>query len=186
MYDVYPLISSRKTSTSSNFISPSYSKTNKNCQVDTDIDILTELDEDEKKAIMNEPNRLWETSFEGLVKSVSIGSTETVVDEYVKCVIKSVANALKLRIRLEQQSYINANKADHWVVAVEQDSVRGRLVGCNEDKLPKGNFGAPYVLDNNAFCVQIHSQMMEVYNYYGTTPVFEILILGVWNWKYWP
>lgn len=130
---------------------------------------------------MNEPNRLWETSFEGLVKSVTIGSTETVVDAYVKCVIKSVANAIRLRIRLEQQSYINANKADHCVVAVEQESVRGRLVGC----ILKQNFGAPYVLDYNAFCVRIHSQMMEVFNYYGTTPVLEILILGIWNWKHW-
>jgi hypothetical protein len=186
MYDVYPLISSRTTSTSSNFISPSYSNTNKICQLDTATVILTDLDEDEKKAIMNEPNQLWKSSFKGLKKAVSVGSTETVVDDYVKCVIESVANALKLDIRLEQQSYINANKADHWVVAADQDSVRGRLVGCNEDKLPKQNFGTPYVLENNAFCVQIHSQMMEVFNYYGTTPVFEILILGVWNWKYWP
>ena len=77
MYDVFPLISARTTSTPSNFISPSYSKTKKKCQTV----ILTELDNEEKKAIMNEPNRLWVTSFEGLVKSVSSGSTETVVDE---------------------------------------------------------------------------------------------------------
>ena len=180
MYDVYPLISF------SNFISPSYSKTNRICQLDTDTVILTELDEGEKKAILNEPNQLWKSSFNGLRKSVSIGSNETVVDNYVRFVIESVANALKLNIRPEHHSYINANKADHWVVAFDKDSARGHLVVCNEDILPKQNFGTPYVLDSNAFSLQIHSQMMEVYNYCGTTPVFEILIIGVWNWKYRP
>jgi hypothetical protein len=109
---------------------------------------------------MSEPYRLWEISFKGLVKSVSTGFTEMVVDEYVKYVIKTVANALKLDISLEEQPYINSNKTDHCVVAVEQESARGRLIGCNVNKLPYQNFGAPYVTDNSSFLVQTHSQMM--------------------------
>ena len=114
------------------FAGPFYFKTTEMCELMMDESILVELTQEEKVAIMNEPNQLWDIAFYGLRKAVKIGSTEAVADEYVNRVIDSIANALKLKIRLEQQSFINHKRADHWVIAFADDSTRGRIVGCTE------------------------------------------------------
>ena len=77
-------------------------------------------------------------------------------------------------MRLEQQSYITSNKSDHWIIAFEENEKLGRIVGCNENKLPRNIYGEPYVTRENGFLVQIFNQMTEVFNYYGTYPVFGI------------
>ena len=124
---------------------------------------------------MNETNLLWEYGIDNaVIPSVSIGSTETVVDDYVRNVVKSVAKALRLNLRLEQQSYITSNKSDHWIIAFEENEKLGRIVGCNENKLPRTKYGEPYVTHENGFQVQIFNQTTEVFNYYGTYPVFGI------------
>ena len=175
MYDIMQVISSKPSSTSSKYTGPSYSRTTETCELVIDETILVELTQEEKVAIMNEPNQLWKEYFDGsIVKSVQIGSTEAVVDEYVSKVITTIAYALKLNIRLEQQSFINHKRADHWVIAFSDDSTRGRIVGCTEEKLPFTDYGDPFALEHNSFLVQIYDQMTEVYNYYGTIPTFAI------------
>lgn len=140
------------------------------------------LTDEEFQAVLREPNRLWEDSFDGVVKAVGIGSTESVVDDYVAKVIKSVANALRLKVRLEQQTCINGIKADHWVVKVFNETV-AILVGSEESKLPGEEYGAPYVLDDVRFLVQLPRQLLEVNSYYGTTPVFGIGSTGR-EWRF--
>jgi hypothetical protein len=70
------------------------------CELVMDESILVELTKEEKVAIMNEPNQLWEKYFDGsLVKSVGIGSTEAVVDEYAKKFIKTICPKIKYSTR---------------------------------------------------------------------------------------
>ena len=86
------------------------------------------------------------------------------VDEYVRCLVKSVAKALKLKLRLEQQSFINGKKADHWVIAFGQDDRQGWIVGCNENKLPKDNYEEPYVLLSVKISFNLHWLEFFVFN----------------------
>ena len=172
MYDVLDRLSPKVTSTPSQYTSPSYHKTDESCVV-KETDIVPSLNQQEKEAILNETNKLWELGIDDIIQpSVSIGSTENVVDDYVRCVVKSVSKALKLNVRLEQQSYINSKRADHWVIAFRQNEKQGWIVGCNENKLPHPNYQD--VTKQNKFLVQIYDQMTEVFNYYGTIPVFGI------------
>ena len=174
MYDVFGRLSSKPTSTPSQYTGPSFHKTNHICAF-MEEDIVPPLSQQEREAILNETNKLWEFgNYEIIQPSVSIGSTENVVDDYVRCVVKSVSKALKLNVRLEQQSFINSKRADHWVIAFGQNEKQGWIVGCNENKLPHTKYQEPYVTNKNEFLVQIYDQMTEVFNYYGTIPVFGI------------
>ena len=183
MYDVFDRLSSKSTSTTSHFTSPSYHNTKHTCAF-TEEAIVPPLSQQERDAILNETNKLWEFGIDEIIQpSVSIGSTENVVDEYVRCIVKSVLNALKLDVRLEQQSFINSKRADHWVIAFGENERQGRIVGCNENKLPHTKYQEPYVTNHNEFLVQIHDQMSEVFNYYGTIPVFGIGSTGR-EWRF--
>jgi hypothetical protein len=183
MYDIFDLLSTRLTSTPSHHTCPSDHISERNGGITKMEELAPPLSDSEKEAISNHDNLLWKKSFDGAKKSVSIGSTEATVDSYVSLIIESVADALKLNLRLEQQSYINSKKADHWVISFEENNRQGWIVGCNENKLPQNNYGNPYVTENNKFLVQIYDQMMEVYNYYGTVPVLGIGSTGR-EWRF--
>jgi hypothetical protein len=173
MYDVFGRLSSKPTSTPSQYTGPSFHKTNHICAF-MEENIVPPLSQQEKEAILDHANTLWKHSFRGVTKSVPIGSTEATIDSYVGLVIESVADALKLNVRLEQQSFINPKRADHWVIAFGQNKNQGWIVGCNENKHPHTKYQEPYVTNKNEFLVQIYDQMTEVFNYYGTIPVFGI------------
>jgi hypothetical protein len=184
MYDIFGRISSKPTSTPSRYTSPSFHKTNHICAFTEQEDIVPPLSQQEREAILNETNKLWEFGINEIIQpSVSIGSTENVVDDYVRCVVKSVSKALKLNVRLEQQSFINSKRADHWVIAFGQNEKQGWIVGCNENKLPHTKYQEPYVTNKNEFLVQIYDQMTEVFNYSGTIPVFGIGSTGR-EWRF--
>jgi hypothetical protein len=185
MYDIWARLSSRSSAKSSeSFSGPAYNdKTGADCPV-FGFDPVPRLDEHDFKRVLGEPNRLWEVNYRGCTEAVDIGSTEAVVDNYVAKVIKSVANALKLDIRLEQQSYVNGVRADHWIVKVlNLDKVVAILVGTQESKLPVRDYGKPFVLDDTRFLLQIRRQMLEVSSYYGTTPVYGIGSTGR-EWRF--
>lgn len=63
-------------------------------------------------------------------------------------IVKSVADALYLDLRLEQESFINSKRAYHWVIAIGQNVKQSWIVGCNENKLSFRKYQEPYVLDN--------------------------------------
>lgn len=107
MYDIFSRLSSRTTSTPSKYAGPSYHRTQRICEISINDGLCPPLSDSEKEAISNHHNALWKNSFRGVVKSVAIGSTEVTVDIYVSLIIDSVADALKLNLRLEQQSFIN-------------------------------------------------------------------------------
>jgi hypothetical protein len=181
MYDIVTVLSAKGGSTSGVFSEPSFSESTDVCSTKP-LD-LPALSENEFQSILKEPNRLWKTNFKGKVKAVSVGSTEAVVDEYASFVIESVANALKLDVRLERQTWIHGNRADHWVVRVVGDGMTGVLVGSEESKLPRQNYGPPYVLEDRRFLVQLRKQLMEVHHYYSTSPVFGIGCTGR-EWRF--
>ena len=182
MYDVFNRLSSKTTSTPSHFTSPSYHNTKHTCEF-TEEAIVPPLSQQERDVILDHSNSLWKHSFRGVTESVPIGSTEATIDSYVGLMIESVADALKLNVRLEQQSFINSKRADHWVIAFGENEKQGRIVGCNENKLPHTKYEEPYVTNHNEFLVQIHDQMTEVFNYYGTIPVFGIGSTGR-EWRF--
>lgn len=186
IYDIMSVISSKGTSTSKNFTGPAFA-TKKSKSGSVAIKKLSleglELSETEKFAILGAENLLWEKDFEGLHKAVSIGSTEVVVDNYVTKLISSVRLALRLTLRLEQQSFINQIRSDHWVISTGSGQNIGRIIGCVEDKLPYPNYGNPYVLEDNLFLNQMFDQMKEVANYYGTLPVYGIGSTGR-EWRF--
>lgn len=183
-YDIFTMISSKPSSTVNNFTGPSFKETEETCVIDEKELILDELSQEEKDSILNAPNQLWRKRVDGLLlPTVMVGSTETVADQYVNMVITSVAESLNLDLRLEQQSFINNRRADHWVIAFGEDSKRGRMIGCNENKLPSTNYGDPFVLNNNSFLVQVFDQMTEVFNYYGTMPTIGIGSTGR-EWRF--
>jgi hypothetical protein len=155
-------------------MTPHIQKTNVVCEIDTDTTIVDDLDNAEIDAINKEPNKLWELHGGELRRSGRGGSTESVVDHYVACVINSVASALKLPLSIEPQTDIDNIKSDLWIISEENGIIKRRLIGCAEDKLPYQRYGNPFALDHNSFYVQIHSQMMKIREYYGTTPVFAI------------
>jgi hypothetical protein len=162
MYDVFSRLSAKSTSTPSQYTGPTLSKTKKICGFEKE-DIVPPLSQQEKDSILNETNKLWEFGIHEIIQpSVSIGSTDNVVDDYVRCVVKSVSKALELNVRLEQQSFINSKRADHWVIAFGQNEKQGWIVGCNENKLPQTKYQEPYVTNKNEFLVQIYDQMTEV------------------------
>ena len=173
-YDIFTMISSKPSSTVNG---PSFKDTEETCVIDEKELILDELSQEEKDSILNAPNQLWRKRADGklLLPTVMVGSTETVADQYVNMVIASVAESLNLDLRLEQQSFINNRRADHWVIiAFGEDLKRGRMMGCNENRLPSTKYGDPFVLNNNSFLVQVFDQMTEVFNYYGTMPTIGI------------
>jgi Family of unknown function (DUF5898) len=182
IYDVMNVLSSKSASTPSQYTKPSLHLTSDDCTLTLDAEIVKPLSQNEKMAILSHPNELWKHCHTGFSEAVSIGSTEGTVDDYVKLLISSVADALKLKLRLEKP-YINSKRADHWVVAFGADKKRGWIVGSIENKLPQSEYRQPYVTDKREFLVQIHDQMTEVYNYYGTEPVFGIGSTGR-EWRF--
>ncbi len=172
MYDIWGRLSAKSSSTSGKYATPSFHATRDECPL-SELLTVPSLSPEAFQAVLREPNQLWKSTFMGVEKAVTIGSTEMVVDDYVAKVIMSVANALRLHIRLEQQTWINGIKADHWVVKVLNETV-AILVGSEESKLPLEVFGPPFVLSDVRFLVQLRRQLLEVHSYYGTAPVYGI------------
>jgi len=81
MYDVFGRLSSKPTSTPSLYTGPSYHITKNLCKF-IEEDIAPPLSQQEREAILNETNKLWEFGNNEIIQpSVSIGSTENVVDD---------------------------------------------------------------------------------------------------------
>ncbi|KAI8891578.1 hypothetical protein BC833DRAFT_662959, partial [Globomyces pollinis-pini] len=93
MYDIFDRLSSKPR--------PSFHRTNYSCELKQE-DIVPPLSQLEREAVLHGTNYLWELVGGVLKPFVSIGPRENVVDEYVRCVVKSVAGALKLDVWLKR------------------------------------------------------------------------------------
>jgi hypothetical protein len=179
LYDVMSLISSRVSSaSSSSFTGPSFHQYDvKMMKTAQEMMTVPTLSTDEFATVRRAQSLLWRSNSEGFVKTVDCGSSEALIDSYAKGVIMSVVEALTLGLRLEPQTFIRQQKADHWVVK----AAGSVLVGCVECKLPSSKNGL--VLDDDRFTTQIYGQMMEVAQYYSTRPVYGIGTTGR-DWRF--